>query len=40
MDECQSIYIIDKIETQKKKKSPTLEMIACTNFVSKLGSEA
>jgi hypothetical protein len=38
MHDHQSIYLIDKIETQKKK-SPTHEMITCANFVNKLGSE-
>jgi hypothetical protein len=39
VDDRQSIYLIDKIET-RKKKSPTHETIACADFVSKLGSEA
>jgi hypothetical protein len=35
----QSIYLIGKIETQKKT-SPTHKTIACAEFVSKLGSKA
>jgi hypothetical protein len=39
VDDRQSIYLIDKIETQNKN-SHTHKTIARADFVSKLGSEA